>query len=112
MSCYTVMSDSSRLTWYRINEDRLKFPNSPSSAAVAFSSSCEDDNQLLTPESDTNQSQDDPGDIPREIPLNEEQEEKFWKKIWAAFVRGCRGVKHLVTNLSHTVVRLITRAET
>lgn len=113
MSCYSVMSVPSGLTWYRINKDRLKFPGSSAApAAVAYGHSCEDDNQLLMPECDTTQGPDDPGNIPREIPLNQEQEEKFWKKIWSAFVNGCKEVKHLVTNLSHAVLRSITRTET
>ncbi|KAJ7374052.1 hypothetical protein OS493_009382 [Desmophyllum pertusum] len=79
------------------------------STEVACSSqTCEDENQLLIPESANIQNPDDPGDIPREIPLNEEQEDRFWKKIWAVFVNGCRGAKHLVTNLSHAVLRFLS----
>ena len=174
MSCYSVMTDSSALTWYRINKDRVKFPRSSTApaaacshfceednqlpgiqqllgliakldttqgptaptaavpcspscegdnqlpqlperdttqgptapvAAVACSNSCEDDDQLMIPERDTTQQgPDDLGDIPREIPLNKEQEEKFWKKIWSAFVNGCRKVKLMVLNLSHAVL--------
>lgn len=116
MSCYIVMSVSSGLTLYRINKDRLKFPDSSTApaapaapAAAVVCSSCEDDNQLLIPECDTTQGPDDPGEIPREIPLNEEQEERFWKKIWSAFVNGCRKIKLMVSNLSHTVLRSINR---
>ena len=110
MGCYTVMSVSSGLTLYRISENRLTFTNSPSSAAVAsINRSCGDDDQPLIPESDTEQGQDDSGDIPREIPLNEEQEERFLRKIWAAFVRGCRKVKDLVKDLGHAVIRSFTR---
>lgn len=147
ISCYSVMSDSSGLTWYRINQDRVRFPGSSTApqeysaaavacshscegdnqllipkrdatqgptapaAAVACSPSCEDDNQLQIPERDTTQGPDDLGDIPREIPLNQEQEEKFWKKIWSAFVNGCRKVKLMVSNLSHAVLKSINREE-
>ena len=119
MSCYSVMSDSSGLTWYRINQDRVKFPGAStapqdcSTAAVACGP-CEDDrdNQLLIPERDATQGPDDAGDIPREIPLNQEQEERFWKRIWSAFVNGCRKIKLKVSNLSHAVLRSINREET
>jgi len=109
INCYTVMSVSSGLTFYQINKDRLKFPSSSTapSAAGACSPSCENQNELLLPQCDTTQGTDDPGDIPREIPLNQEQEEKFWKKIWSAFVNGCRKIKLKVSNLSHAVLRLI-----
>jgi len=109
ISCYMVMSDSSGLTFYRINKDRLKFPSSSTApeAAVACSPSCEDQNELLLPQCDTTQGTDDPGDIPREIPLNQEQEERFGKKIWSAFVNGCRWIKLKVSNFSHAVLRLI-----
>ena len=116
ISCHSVMSVSSGLTLYQISKDRLKFPSSSTApaAAVAYSHSCEDDKQLLIPasECDTTQGPDDLGDIPREIPLNQEQEERFWKKIWSAFVNGCRKVKHFVTNLGHGVLRSINKAET
>ena len=113
MSCHSVMSVSSGLTLYRINKDRLKFSGSSAApVAVAYGHSCEDDNQVLIPECDTTQGADDPENIPREIPLNQEQEEKFWKKIWAASVNGCERVKHLATNFSHAVLKLITRTET
>ena len=110
MSCYDVMTVSSGLTWYRINKDRIKFSGSatPPDAAVAYCHSCEDDNQSLIPgECDTTQGLNDPGDIPREIPLNQEQEERFWKRIWSGFVNGCRKIKLKVSNLSHRVLRLI-----
>ena len=118
ISCYCVMSNSSAITWYRMNKDRLTFPGSPTPPATvaAYSHSCEDENlnQVLIPENecDTTQGPNDLGDIPREIPLNQEQEEKFWKKIWSAFVSGCRKVKHSVASLGHAVLRSITRAET
>ena len=117
MSCYSVMSDSSGLTWYRINQDRVKFPGASTapqdgSGAADACCPCEDDNQVLIPERDATQGPDDAGDIPREIPLNQEQEERFWKKIWSAFVNGCRKIKQMVSNLSHAVLRSINRDET
>ena len=112
MSCYIVMNVSSGLTFYRINKDRLKFPSSSTAPAaeVACSPSREDQDELLTPQCDTTQGSgaaDDLGDIPREIPLNQEQEDRFWKKIWSAFVNGCRKIKLKVSNLGHAVLRLI-----
>ena len=72
--CYCAMSDSAGIAMYLINMHRL------TSSAAANTRSAE---------SDTTQGADagcDLGDIPREIVLNEEQEERVVRRMWPAFV--------------------------
>jgi len=100
-SCYCAMSDSAGIALYLINKHRLRCQGSAALAA-AISSQSEDEEPN---KSDTSQSADagvDPGNIPREIPLNEEQENNFWAKLWRAFVgwlRGQTAISHLVDAL-------------
>ena len=70
--CYCAMSDSGGIALYLINKHRL------TSAALP------DANKRAT-ESDTTQGADaayDPGDIPREIVLNEDQEDRVVRRMW------------------------------
>ena len=73
--CYCAMSDSAGIALYLINKHRL------TTAAAA--------NNKRPAESDTTQGADagcDLGDIPREIVLNEEQEDRVVRRMWQASV--------------------------
>jgi len=50
---------------------------------------------------------DDPGDIPKEIPLNQEQEDKFFSKMWAAFVMS--GVASIALTVTFGILRVLFR---
>ena len=79
MSCYFVMSDPAGLALYQISKHRLTFPGSDALAAPISSASAT--SQRSGPS--------DPGDIPREIPLNKAQEKKFWTKMLTAIGGVC-----------------------
>ena len=106
IKCFNVMSIPSGLAFVKINEGRLKYPDSSpttTSTVCALPSSEDDKNQTLMPENE-NQSGCNPGandDIPRQIPLNQEQENGLLKRIWKAFLDGCGAFK----NFTYGVLR-------
>lgn len=111
IKCFNVMSISSGLAFFQISESRLKYPDSPtattSTAAAARSSAVDDGNKNLILE-DENQSAnnlDAHETIPREIPLNEDQEDGLLKRMWKAFSEFCGAVK----NVGHRFLRFFTR---
>ena len=101
--CYCAMSDSAGIALYLINKHRL------TTAAAA---------NTRPAESDSTQGADagcDLGDIPREIVLNEEQQDRVVRRMWQAFVAwlGARAneVKQLFTAFRHWFqTRLFRRA--
>ena len=109
IKCYNVMSISSGLAFFKINESRLKYPDSSpatASTAAAARSSEDDENQMMMPE-DENQSAYNPDheDIPREIPLNQEQEDGLLSRLWKAFSDVYKAAK----NVGHRALRFFTR---
>ena len=109
IKCYNVMSISSGLAFFKINESRLKYPDSSpatASTAAAARSSEDDENQMMMPE-DENQSAYNPDheDIPREIPLNQEQEDGLLSRLWKAFSDVYKAAK----NFGHRALRFFTR---
>ncbi|CAH3135594.1 unnamed protein product [Pocillopora meandrina] len=88
IKCFNVMSIPSGLAFVKINEGRLKYP----------------DSSPTTTSTNENQSGCNPGandDIPRQIPLNQEQENGLLKRIWKAFLDGCGAFK----NFTYGVLR-------
>ncbi len=77
IQCYCVMKDSAALNLYRINKERVKFPGSDQMADACGSPENET-RQTVSTATGTSY-------IPREIPLNEKQQDSFWKKTWNAF---------------------------
>ena len=109
IKCFNVMSISSGLAFFKINESRLKYPDSSpatTSTAAAARSSEDDENQMPMPE-DENQSAYNPDheDIPREIPLNQEQEDGLLSRLWKAFSDVYKAAK----NVGHRALRFFTR---
>ena len=109
IKCFNVMSISSGLAFFKINESRLKYPDSSpatASTAAAARSSEDDENQMMMPE-DENQSAYNPDheDIPREIPLNQEQEDGLLSRLWKAFSDVYKAAK----NVGHRALRFFTR---
>ena len=109
IKCYNVMRISSGLAFFKINESRLKYPDSSpatASTAAAARSSEDDENQMMMPE-DENQSAYNPDheDIPREIPLNQEQEDGLLSRLWKAFSDVYKAAK----NVGHRALRFFTR---
>ena len=107
IKCFSVMSISSGLAFLKINESRLKYPHSsPANASTAAAARSSDENLMLMNE-DENQSAYNPDheDIPREIPLNQEQEDGLLKRIWNAFSEVYKAAK----NLGHRILRFFTR---
>ena len=109
IKCFNVMSISSGLAFFKINESRLKYPDSSpatASTAAAARSSEDDENQMLMPE-DENQSAYNPDheDIPREIPLNQKQEDGLLSRLWKAFSDVYKAAK----NVGHRALRFFTR---
>ena len=101
------MSISSGLAFLKINESRLKYPHSsPANASTAAAARSSDENLMLMNE-DENQSAYNPDheDIPREIPLNQEQEDGLLKRIWNAFSEVYKAAK----NFGHRILRFFTR---
>lgn len=80
--CYCVMGDDSALYLYEINKDRLKFPGSQEMAAAC--SIQVPDGRNIPEETVGHGDLADQDLIPREIPLNEEQEERFFKRTTRA----------------------------
>lgn len=76
--CYCVMGDASALYLYEINKDRLKFQGSAEMAAACSIQA--PDGRNIPEETVGHGDLADQDLIPREIPLNEEQEERFLKK--------------------------------
>ena len=109
IKCFNVMSISSGLAFFKINESRLKYPDSSpatTSTAAAARSSEDDENQMPMPE-DENQSAYNPDheDIPREIPLNQKQEDGLLSRLWKAFSDVYKAAK----NVGHRALRFFTR---
>ena len=107
IKCFSVMSISSGLAFLKINESRLKYPqSSPANASTAAAARSSDENLMLMNE-DENQSAYNPDheDIPREIPLNQEQEDGLLKRIWNAFSEVYKAAK----NFGHRILRFFTR---
>ena len=107
IKCFSVMSISSGLAFLKINESRLKYPHSsPATASTAAAACSSDENPMLMNE-DENQSAYNPDheDIPREIPLNQEQEDGLLKRIWNAFSEVYKAAK----NFGHRILRFFTR---
>ena len=107
IKCFSVMSISSGLAFLKINESRLKYPHSsPANASTAAAARSSDENLMLMNE-DENQSAYNPDheDIPREIPLNQEQEDGLLKRIWNAFSEVYKAAK----NFGHRILRFFTR---
>ena len=107
IKCFSVMSISSGLAFLKINESRLKYPHSsPATASTAAAARSSDENPMLMNE-DENQSAYNPDheDIPREIPLNQEQEDGLLKRIWNAFSEVYKAAK----NFGHRILRFFTR---
>ena len=107
IKCFSVMSISSGLAFLKINESRLKYPHSsPANASTAAAARSSDGNLMLMNE-DENQSAYNPDheDIPREIPLNQEQEDGLLKRIWNAFSEVYKAAK----NFGHRILRFFTR---
>ena len=87
----------------------MKYPDSSpatASTAAAARSSEDDENQMMMPE-DENQSAYNPDheDIPREIPLNQEQEDGLLSRLWKAFSDVYKAAK----NVGHRALRFFTR---
>ena len=75
---------------YQINRSRLAFPGAANMEAACFPGASEEEGQTdLAAEPDTTQSADEDRNIPREIPLNKEQQEQFWRKTLDAFRWYC-----------------------
>ena len=107
IKCFSVMSISSGLAFLKINESRLKYPHSsPANASTAAAARSSGENLMLMNE-DENQSAYNPDheDIPREIPLNQEQEDGLLKRIWNAFSEVYKAAK----NFGHRILRFFTR---
>ena len=107
IKCFNVMSISSGLAFFKINESRLKYPHSsPATASTAAAARSSDENPMLMNE-DENQSAYNPDheNIPREIPLNQEQEDGLLKRIWNAFSEVYKAAK----NFGHRILRFFTR---
>ena len=107
IKCFSVMSISSGLAFLKINESRLKYPHSsPANASTAAAARSSDENLMLMNEAE-NQSAYNPDheDIPREIPLNQEQEDGLLKRIWNAFSEVYKAAK----NFGHRILRFFTR---
>ena len=109
IKCFSVMSISSGLAFFKISQSRLKYPDSSpatASSAAAARSSEDDENQMPMPE-DENQSAYNPDheDIPREIPLNQEQEDGLLSRLWKAFSDVYKAAK----NVGHRALRFFTR---
>ena len=107
IKCFSVMSISSGLAFLKINESRLKYPHSsPANASTAAAARSSDENLMLMNE-DENQSAYNPDheDIPREIPLNQEQEDGLLRRIWNAFSEVYKAAK----NFGHRILRFFTR---
>ena len=79
--CLSVTTHSSGLALYQINKNRLKFSCSEDMAATCSSQSRND----MPSTSETSSGADDSGDIPRETPLNQKQEDTFLSKMQTAF---------------------------
>ena len=106
IKCFHVMSISSGLALVKINKGRLKYPDRSAATAITAADACSpevDENQTPMPE-DKIQSANNPGsyeDIPRTIPLNQEQEDGLLKRIWNAFLVGYEVFK----NLGYSIIR-------
>jgi len=77
--CYRRMKVSSRVALLRINKNRCKFPDSRRLDAI-----CGSAEMTSTPSQSAER-----GDIPDEIPLNQEQHKQFWSLTWEAFKWHC-----------------------
>lgn len=92
IKCFNVMSISPGLDFYQISESRLKYPDSSTdttNAATAARSSVNEGNEAT----------------PREIPLNEEQEDGLLRRMWRAFLEFCGAV----ITVGHCFSRFFTR---
>ena len=98
--CLSVMTHSAGLALYQINKNRLKFSCSEDMAAACSPAQSRNDMP-------SSPGADDPGDIPKEIPLNQEQEDKFFSKMWAAFVMG--GVASIALTVTFGILRVLFR---
>jgi len=103
--CLSVMTHSAGLALYQINKNRLKFSCSEEMAAAC---SCQSRNDMSSP-SETSSGADDSGagDIPRETPLDQEQEDKFLSKMWTAFVM-C-GVVSIAATVTFDIFQVLFR---
>ena len=108
IKCFHVMSISSGLALVKINKGRLKYLDSSAATASTAADACSpevDENQTPMPK-DKNQSANNPGgyeDIPRAIPLNQEQEDGLLRRIWKAFLDGCGAF----SKLGHRIIRYL-----
>lgn len=93
-SCYCVMDDKPGLALYLLNMHRLRFPGSTATEA-AIPSQSEDEAALSE------------SDIPKVIPLNEEQENRFWKRM-RQVIAGTTGLA-VLAGLGITVLRCLVR---
>lgn len=107
--CNSVMDDSSGLAWYEINKDRVKFSCSTEMAAACSSSSMSAQGELSSSfKSESSQDTDESEGIPKEIPLNDEQENSFFKKMWDAFVLSGVALE-LAAAVTFTVLNVLFR---
>ena len=104
IQCLSVMSHSAGLALYQINKNRLKYSCSADMAAACSSQTGNE----WPAESDSSQADtDDLGDIPREIPLNAQQEDTFLRTMWSAFVMS--GIASIASVVTFTILRVLFR---
>ena len=105
--CNSVMDHSSGLAWYVINKNRVKFSCSAEMAAACSSSSMSAQGELSSSfKSESSQDTDESEDIPKEIPLNDKQENSFFEKMWNGFVL-LGGAATIVTAVTFTVLKVL-----
>ena len=94
IKCFNVMSISSGLAFFKINESRLKYlDSSPVTASTATASTAAAACSTYNPDAHE--------DIPTEIPQNQEQEDGLLKRLWKAFLDVYEAAK----NFGHRILR-------
>ena len=94
IKCFNVMSISSGLAFFKINESRLKYlDSSPVTASTATASTAAAACSSYNPDAHE--------DIPTEIPQNQEQEDGLLKRLWKAFLDVYEAAK----NFGHRILR-------
>ena len=93
IKCFNVMSISSGLVFFKINNSRFKFlDSSPATAS-------------MTAAARSSYNLDAHGDIPGEIPLNQEQEDGLLNRLWKAFSDVYKAAK----TFDNRILRFSTR---
>ena len=97
IKCYNVMKISPGLAFFKINESRLKYPDSsPATASTATASTAAAACSSYNPDAHE--------DIPREIPLNQEQEDGLLNGLWKASSNIFKAAK----SFGHRMLRFFT----